>query len=187
MQLLTRARAGNVEEALALLVETNLALIANPCVQGLCVFSVKADGGDEKFVFVRVPGTGAFKGADERIRIAGRFAVKTGNNDDFEAEALGLVDGHELNAAAFADSGIGLGEEAVELRVEFGSGGSEAIGRDRVQQREEDLGVLISCGIDAGRTAEGAPGAFDPGGEGRRFRLAPAQLEGAVENLHGAG
>ena len=58
MQLATRARAGNVEEALALFVEANLTLIADPGVQGFCVFSVEADGGDQEFVFGGVTGTG---------------------------------------------------------------------------------------------------------------------------------
>ena len=97
------------------------------------------------------------------------------------------MDGHELNTAALADGWVGLREEPIELRVEGAGGWGEAGGRDGVEEREEDLGVLVSSGINGGGTTEGAPGALDPRGERGGFGLAPAEFEGAAEDGGGAG
>jgi len=78
------------------------------------------------------------------------------------------------------------GEEAIELGIEGGGGGVEAVGRDGIEEGEEDLGVFVSGSVDRGGTAKGAPGALDPGGEGGGFGLAPAEFKGAAENFRGA-
>ena len=97
-----------------------------------------------------LPGVSALQRGDERLFVRGGFAVEAGNDDDLKSEALGLVDGHELHAAAFADGGVGLGEEAVELRLKIGGERGEAVGREGIQEREEDLGIFICGGIEAG-------------------------------------
>ncbi len=186
MEFVPGASAGNVKEPFALLVQANLALFADPSVELMGFFFLRADGRDEKFGLVRVPRVNALEGADQRVAVAGSGALESGNNDDFKAEALGFVDGHQLDAAALADGGIGLREEAIELGIEGGGGGVEAVGRDGIEEGEEDLGVFVSGSVDRGGTAKGAPGALDPGGEGGGFGLAPAEFKGAAENFRGA-
>jgi hypothetical protein len=95
------------------------------------------------------------------------------------------VNGHELNAAALADGGVGLGEEVVELSIERGGGRDDAVGGDGVEEGEIDFGIFESGGIDAAGTAEGTPGALDPGSEGWGFRQTPAEVEGAAEDIDG--
>ena len=187
MQLLTGAGAGDVKETLALFVEAKAALLSDPLVEGAGVVAFGADGGDEELVLAGNEGIAALEGTEQgRIVLAGS-AVEPGDDDNIEAEAFGFVDGHELETAALTDRWVGLSVEALEVRFEGRGERREAIGSDGVEQRKEDLDVFVRGRIDRGRTAERAPGAVDPGGEGGRFGLTPAEIEGAAEDLRGAG
>src|SRR5438445_9712144 len=103
----------------------------------------------------------------EKRRIgSSRSSIQPRNNHGVELEALGLVDGHDLQVVV-ARGDVG---ERVEVLEALGEGGGVLDGAgvlELLQLVEEDLGVLEVGGVlDAGRAAEREPDAFDAVAQG---------------------
>src|SRR5947209_815120 len=155
VQALLGAGGGDVEEAAGLdivgfLVELPYILVGRVFGgAGLVDRGEEQSGGKE-----RLPD-------EERLRAGARQAVEAGDDDGVELEALGAVDGHDLDRV-LRRLYVGLGvETAVDLVLE-----RREVDLARLFQAlelvEEDLGVLeIGLAFDARRAAEREPRALD--------------------------
>src|SRR5258706_3384468 len=155
MQALLGAGGGDVEEPAGLDVVGFLVELAHVLVgrvfagAGLVDRREEQAGGEE-----RLPD-------EERLRAGARQAVEAGDDDGVELEALGAVDGHDLDRVLRRlDVGLGV-EAAVDLVLERGEVDLARLFQ-AIELVEEDLGVLeVGLALDARGAAEREPRALD--------------------------
>src|SRR5437899_8808310 len=180
VQALLGAGGGDVEEAagldiVGLLVELPYILVGRVLAGASFVDRGEEQSGGKE----RLPD-------EERLRAGARQAVEAGDDDGVELEALGAVDGHDLDRV-LRRLYVGLGvEAAVDLALERGE-----IDLARLFQAlelvEEDLGVLeVGLALDARRAAECEPRALDALAQGTAqpvFHQRREDRAGAVDAL----
>src|SRR5882762_10514338 len=155
VQALLGASGGDVEEAAGLdivgfLVELPYILVGRVFVgAGFVDRGEEQSGGKE-----RLPD-------EERLRAGARQAVEAGDDDGVELEALGAVDGHDLDRV-LRRLYVGLGvEAAVDLVLERREVDLTRLFKT-LELVEEDFGVLeVGLAFDARRAAEREPRALD--------------------------
>src|SRR6266850_2575976 len=184
MQALFGAGGGDVKEARGLGVLGVGVEVLEVLVGEVLVGAGFLDGGQKQTP--RTPlvrGANNFLPEEERWVAAPWAAVEAGDDDGVELEALGLVDGHDLQVVvARADVG-----ERVEVLEALGEGGEVLDGAGMLkllQLVEEDLGVLeVGRVLDAGRAAEREPDAFDAVAQGAAAAVGDRGGEDAREAL----
>src|SRR5437773_1262792 len=184
VQALLGAGGGDVEEAAGLdivgfLVELPYILVGRVFAgAGFVDRGEEQSGGKE-----RLPD-------EERLRAGARQAVEAGDDDGVELEALGAVDGHDLDRV-LRRLYVGLGvEAAVDLVLERREVDLARLFK-ALELVEEDLGVLeIGLAFDARRAAECEPRALDALAQGTAQPVLHQRREdraGAVDALLAIG
>src|SRR5882672_808795 len=171
VQALLGASGGDVEEAAGLDIVGFLVELPN-----ILVGRVFAGDG---FVDRREEQSGGKKRLpdEERLRAGARQAVEAGDDDGVELEALGAVDGHDLDRVLLRLHVRLRVEATVDLVLE-----RREIDLARLFQAlklvEEDLGVLeVGLALDARRTAEREPRALDALAQGTAQPVLPQRRQ----------
>ena len=180
VQLLARAGAGDVEEALALCGLAGGFHRAHPPVELLAGVAFALDGGEDAArhgAVADVGGLGLHPG--EQLCVGdGLPALERGQQDDVPLQALGAVDGHEVDGSG-VDGGGGI--EPVEPGGEGGETEPASGLLELVQQGEVGVGVgELLLGQETMR-AEVAPGRFHPRGDAVAGAVCERGAQDAVE------
>ena len=118
MQFLAGASGGNVENAAGLLRFAVAINAINPGLRLPGILAFRLQWCDEEFgnfgarvgVFkrrVRFGRKAALEPREQLAAAAGDFGLQVGDDDDFELQTLGFVDGHQLHAAVAGGGGVG--------------------------------------------------------------------------------
>ena len=94
--------------------------------------------------------------------------LQFGDDDEFEFEALGFVDGHQLHAALTACRGIGQGSQFFEGCIEDGAEQVLLAVRQAVETTPEKIEVGECSCVDAACAAQAEPDLLQPGSERSR-------------------
>ena len=112
----------------------------------------------------------ALQPGEELAPTAANFGLEVGDDDDFELQAFGFVDGHQLDATVAGGGGVGQRGELVEGGVERWAEQVLLAGGQTVQTAPHEVEVGAGGGIDAIGTAKTEPDLLEPGA-GRGGRL----------------
>src|SRR6267142_619852 len=184
VQALFGTRRGDIEKARGLGVLGIGVEVLEVLVGEVLVSAGLADGGKKQTP--RTPlvrGANNFLPEEERRVAAAGAAVEAGDDDGVELEALGLVDGHDLQVVV-ARGDVGKRVEVLEALGERAEAVEVAGVLELLQLVEEDLGVLeVGRVLDAGRAAEREPDAFDAVAQGAAATAGDRGGEDAREAL----